>query len=235
MEVYAAMVDRLDQNVGRVITSLKRSGRLKDTLVIFLSDNGAAGETEIAFAPVPGVVEHIAKADNSFKNIGKPTSFVFYGPYWAQAATAPAKLYKGSMAEGGIHIPAFVTYGKYARQQSIGRAYADVMDIVPTVLATAGLPIADLPIRGKSMLSYLSSHADRIHTNNETIAIELHGQRSVRMGDWKLVKLSPKSDWALYDIAADPSEQHDLSTVYPAVARSMEAAWDNFQASTRIP
>src|SRR5690606_6166718 len=110
MEVYAAMVDRIDQNVGRVVDYLKSAGRYDDTLVIFLSDNGAEGAIYEAL-PIVGprftrvIAEH---GDNSLENLGRPGSAIWYGPRWAQAATAPSRLVKGFTTEGGIRVPAFI-------------------------------------------------------------------------------------------------------------------------------
>src|SRR3546814_800294 len=100
MEIYAAMVDRMDQNVGRLITYLRATGRYDNTIFIFSSDNGAAGELAQTFSVMPGELEFIARADNRLENMGAASSFVLYGPYWAQAATAPSSMHKGWMTEG---------------------------------------------------------------------------------------------------------------------------------------
>ncbi len=106
MEVYAAMVDRMDWNIGRVIDYLADTGELDDTVVIFLSDNGAEGAIVEAM-PLRGaqIAAQIEKyCDNSLDNLGRPTSFIWYGPRWAQAATAPSRLHKAFTTEGGIRV-----------------------------------------------------------------------------------------------------------------------------------
>ncbi len=126
MEVYAAMVDRIDWNVGRLVEHLKASGDFDDTVILFLSDNGAEGAL-IEAVPVfgPKLMEFIAEHyDNRLDNIGRPNSYVWYGPRWAQAATAPSRLYKTHTAEGGIRVVAFLTGPQFARQGAISGAFA---------------------------------------------------------------------------------------------------------------
>ena len=134
------MVDRMDWNIGRVIDYLAETGELDDTVVIFLSDNGAEGAIVEAM-PLRGaqIAAQIEKhCDNSLDNLGRPTSFIWYGPRWAQAATAPSRLHKAFTTEGGIRVVGFVTWPGFARQGEIGTAFATVMDIAPTVLELAG-------------------------------------------------------------------------------------------------
>jgi arylsulfatase A-like enzyme len=141
MEVYAAMVDRMDQNIGRVIDYLTETGELDNTMVIFMSDNGAEGAIVEAMPILGGVIaaEIERNWDNSLDNLGAPNSFIWYGPRWAQAATAPSRLYKAFTAEGGIRVVGFVTWPGFERQHQIGTAFTTVMDIAPTVLELAGV------------------------------------------------------------------------------------------------
>lgn len=244
MEIYAAMVDRLDQNVGRLVARLKQTGEFSNTVFVFTADNGAAGETGELFGRLPGMAAYLASRDNSFEAMGSKGSTVFYGPNWAQAATAPYRLYKGVMTEGGTRVAAFVTYRGFKRQGSVGHPFGDVMDVVPTLLEVSGVPagrqvsgreVAD--IRGKSMLPYLNGRSATIHGASEPISFELHGQRAVRQGDWKLLWL-PKplgeNRWALYDLAADPAEQHDVSGSHTDLKRTLIVAWDAFAREARI-
>ncbi len=141
MEVYAAMVDRIDWNIGRLVERLRASGDLDDTVILFLSDNGAEGAL-IEAVPVfgPKLMAFIAEHyDNRLENIGRPNSYVWYGPRWAQAATAPSRLYKTHTAEGGIRVVAFLTGGDFARQGVISHAFATAMDVAPTLLMLAGV------------------------------------------------------------------------------------------------
>src|SRR3546814_12524867 len=120
MEIYAAMVDRMDQNVGRLITYLRATGRYDNTIFIFSSDNGAAGELAQTFSVMPGELEFIARADNRLETMGAASSFVLYGPYWAQAATAPPSMHKGWMTAGGTRVPAFPPSAGFKRDRQRG-------------------------------------------------------------------------------------------------------------------
>src|SRR3546814_14856135 len=117
------MVDRMDQNVGRLITYLRATGRYDNTIFIFSSDNGAAGEVAQTFSVMPGELEFIARADNRLENMGAASSFVLYGPYWAQAATAPPSMHKGWMTEGGTRVPALIPSAGFPRQGPVGHAF----------------------------------------------------------------------------------------------------------------
>lgn len=244
MEIYAAMVERMDENVGRLVRHLRDTGQYSKTIFIFSSDNGAAGEVPQTFSVMPGELEFIAKADNRLDNLGSASSFVMYGPYWAQAAMAPSRMHKGWMTEGGTRVPAIVSYAGFKRQGNIGAVYGNVMDIVPTILeatggnATLSVNRRDVaPVRGRSMLSYLLDRSPAIHGGEDAIAMELHGQRSVRQGRWKLLRLSPPfgdGAWALYDLQDDPAEQKNIAAQHPEQVRKMQAAWDRYAAEARI-
>ncbi len=179
MEVYAAMVDRMDYNIGKVIDYLTETGELDNTVVIFLSDNGAEGAI-LESLPILGgaIAAEIEKNwDNSLDNAGAANSFIWYGPRWAQAATAPSRLHKAFTTEGGIRVVGFVTWPGFDRQHQIGTAFSTVMDIAPTFLELAGVahPGTEYqgrevaPIRGRSLLPYLSGAAEigarRLHRN----------------------------------------------------------------------
>ncbi len=118
MEVYAAMVERMDWNIGRVVDYLRRQGELDNTFVLFMSDNGAEGALLEAFPKFgPDLLGFLDRHyDNSLENIGRANSYVWYGPRWAQAATAPSRLYKAFTTQGGIRVPALVRYPRLSRQ-----------------------------------------------------------------------------------------------------------------------
>ena len=241
MEVYAAMVDRMDHNVGRVIDYLTSTGEYDDTVVIFLSDNGAEGAILEAM-PILGdlLTARIERdCDNSLDNIGAGNSFVWYGPRWAQAATAPSRLHKAFTSEGGIRVASFVRWADGARSRGIGTAFSTVMDIAPTVLDLAGVPHPEStyrgrevePIRGRSMVPYLVGVADSVHTPDTDTGWELFGRRAIRRGNWKALYLPPPhgpGDWQLYNLSADPGEIHDLSGNHPEILAELMAAWNRY-------
>ena len=241
MEVYAGMVDRMDQNIGRVVDYLAETGELDNTVVIFLSDNGAEGAIVEAM-PILGdlIAAQIEKhCDNSLDNVGAPNSFIWYGPRWAQAATAPSRLHKAFTTEGGIRVVGFVTWPGFARQQQIGTAFTTVMDIVPTVLELAGTAHPGTayrgrevaPVRGRSLVGYLSGAAEAVHEAATGTGWELFGRRAIRQGDWKALYLPAPygpGSWQLYDLASVPGEIHDLAASQPDKLAELLALWDRY-------
>ncbi|PSR83019.1 alkaline-phosphatase-like protein [Coniella lustricola] len=134
MEAYAGMVDRMDWNIGRVLDYLKSTGEYDDTFILFMSDNGAEGASYEA-APIvgPSILEHIDKYyDNSLDNIGRANSFVWYGTHWAQAATAPSRLYKMFSTEGGCRVPLVVKPHKSLLSDEAGAGSQSLVSSAPT-------------------------------------------------------------------------------------------------------
>lgn len=153
----------MDINIGKVLDEIEAQGELDNTFIMFLSDNGAEGAAYEAYPMIRGpILEHLDKYyDNSLENIGAANSFVWYGPRWAQAATAPSRLYKAYPTEGGVRVPCVLRYPKFARP-SIVDDFATVMDLAPTFLEMAGIthPAPDwrgrkvVGMRGESMLPW---------------------------------------------------------------------------------
>ncbi|NIE62541.1 arylsulfatase [Burkholderia sp. Ax-1719] len=240
MEVYAAMVERLDWNVGRVIEHLKQTGEFDNTFVLFLSDNGAEGALLEAL-PIfgPDLQRFIRDYyDNSLENVGRGNSYVWYGPRWAQAGTAPSRLYKAFTTEGGIRVVAFAHHAALARR-GVGEAFATVMDVVPTVLELAGVEHPGThwrgreiaAVKGRSLLPYLRNEADAVHDATHVTGWELFGRRAVRQGDWKAVFIPAPAGpgvWQLYDLARDPGETQDLADAQPAKLQTLLAHWERY-------
>jgi arylsulfatase A-like enzyme len=164
MEAYAGMVDRMDYNIGRVLEHLKASGEYDNTYIFFMSDNGAEGASYEARDVIrEDILDHIDKYyDNSLENIGRKNSFVWYGNRWAQAATAPGRLYKMFSTQGGCRVPLVLKPAVGDGGGKITDAFCTVMDIVPTLLEVADVEHPKqwkgkdvLPIRGKSWTSFL--------------------------------------------------------------------------------
>jgi arylsulfatase len=244
MEVYAGMVERMDWNVGRVIDRLRGDGDLDDTIVMFLSDNGAEGSMVEAMPIVGALIERqIAEHfDNSLDNLGSPTSCIWYGPRWAQAATAPSRLHKAFPTEGGIRVPFFAA-GPGVRQ-GISHDFSTAMDVAATILDVAGIahpakwqgrPVE--PMRGRSLLPHFSGAEAKIHPEDAETGWELFGRRAIRRGSWKAVWLrTPEGSggWQLYDLASDPGETSDRATDDPAILESLIAAWRRYVAEVGI-
>lgn len=234
MEIYAAMVDRLDQNVGRVIESLRASGELDNTVIVFLADNGAEAldvETtgaQMLAAPLKG-------ADNGFANRGTASSYLTYGAGWAQAATAPSWLTKGYQSEGGTRAVAFISGAGIVARKGAETQYLSVADIAPTLLDLAGADakatqIAGrkvVPITGRSWAAWLKNADARVYGDDDGVGAELFGSRAYRRGDWKLTDIGD-GIWRLFDIARDPGETRDLSLAEPDRKAELAAAWDRY-------
>lgn len=235
MEVFAAMVDRLDQNVGRVLDELRRSGKLDNTVILFLSDNGPEGMDydDLELASLRKVHD---RADNRLVNLGAASSYVGYGPGWASASAAPYWLYKTYATEGGTRVPGFVTGpANLVGRSRIASAFLTAADVTPTFLAMAHVPQPRgtfagrqvEPIQGTSMAPYLQGKSKRVHASGEAIGTELFGSRSIRKGDWKITDTGD-GQWRLFDLAVDPGETRDLSASEPARLRDLEAEWRRY-------
>ena len=243
MEVYAGMVECIDANVGKVIAELESIGELENTFVCFMSDNGAEGA---AYESYPlfesGVIPHLRKYyDNSVENLGNGNSFIWYGPRWAQAATAPSRLYKAFTTEGGVRVPFLARFPQdvpvASQAKGITDQFATIMDLAPSILQMAGIkhpaPTYQgrqiVPMRGKSFLSWALGQSDRVHEKDFIQGWETSGRAALRFGDWKIVYIpKPKGPerWQLYNLRSDPGEIHDLAEAEPDRLKSLLKLWD---------
>lgn len=264
MEVYAGMVDRMDWNIGRVVDYLQKTGEYDNTFIVFMSDNGAEGASYEATPLVGGsIMEHVDKYyNNSLENIGRGNSFVWYGCRWAQAATAPSRLYKMHSTEGGCRVPlvvkpptSLIPSEGSRRSGIITDAFCTVMDIVPTFLELAklshpstyrGREIA--PLRGKSwtrFLSHINSAGESKSTDSSTgihgpdyvMGFEIAGSGALRRGDWKITFVpAPKcpQKWELFNIREDPGEVYDLADKQPALLQEMLSLWEEYKKDVGV-
>ena len=247
MEVYAAMVENMDSNIGKLIDELETSGRLKNTIIVFLSDNGADG---LEFEAVASdFAEWTNSFDNSLENIGHENSFVSYGRGWAHAGEAPHLGFKGLMTEGGIRSPMIMVAPMLINDQSGGQIsrYAHptaVRDILPTLLDFANIPnhgeqFGDRkvhPISGSSLRKAMTRSEFAVH-GERAIGAELWNRRSVIIGDWKLIKNpTPQGEgkWKLYNLVEDSGESNDLSAEYPEIYRLLLEAYKTYAEENNI-
>jgi len=230
MALYAAQVDRMDQNIGRIIAALEASGELENTLIFFLTDNGACAEGGLLGG---GKKELLG---------GREGYFLTYGQSWANASATPFRTYKHWVHEGGIGTPLIVHWPAVMGERLQGRfthQYGFLQDIMATVVEVAN---ADYPARynghvitpleGRSMVHVLRGTDAPIH--DAPIFWEHEGNAAVRHGKFKLVKAhSPgnPSNWELYDISRDRSELNDLSATMPDVVAELSRYYE--QWSTR--
>ncbi|KIX00887.1 uncharacterized protein Z518_09952 [Rhinocladiella mackenziei CBS 650.93] len=249
MEVFAAMVDLIDQNLARLIAYLESTGEFDNTFFLFMSDNGAEGLLLEAL-PLMGFPGDIGDAidtyyDNSLENIGERNSFTFYGPRWACAATAPARGFKGIIYEGGIRCPCIVRYPGFGNKESaITHTFTTVMDILPTILDLAGIPSPGntfrgrevVSVRGKSWVPHLSSRTDSVHGDETHVhGWELFGTCAIRKGNWKAVWIPAprgKNIWELFNLESDPSESHDCATSHTDILAELVNHWNTYFAET---
>lgn len=239
MEVYAAMVDRLDQNVGRVVAALKASGDYDNTVILFLADNGAEGA--LLDSPSMSMVNAVyAAADNRLENIGKATSYESIGPGWAEAAAAPSWRVKGFTTEGGTRTVSFLAGPGIA--PGVSGVFRSAMDVVPTFLELAHVPLPQgtfagrevKPVRGQSWADALRIGPNApVYAGGTPVGEELFGGRALRDGDWKLVDIGDGA-WRLFHIAADPGETRDLAAAEPARVAALAKAWDQYASSVGV-
>ena len=242
MELYAAMVDNLDKHIGRIIKCLKDSKEFDNTIIIFMSDNGAAAED---FYNQPGFSDFLRKHyDNSYANMGKPGSFVSYGPEWAQAGAAPFKLFKEYPTEGGISTPLIISGKLVKRTPGIQNVFINVMDLAPTFLDIAHLTYPStyqgkkvMPVLGESFLPYIQGKTDIIHDEKYVYGLEHYGGCLLIKGDWKITNISDPFDeksFSLYNLKEDWGESNDLSKSYPLKLKEMIAEWEVFKKKVGV-
>ncbi|OQU94694.1 hypothetical protein CLAIMM_01020 [Cladophialophora immunda] len=251
MEIYAAMVSLIDQHLTRVISYLESTGELDNTFVLFMSDNGAEGKLLEALPVMAGVpLVRVIKEfyNNTLDNLGNADSFVWYGPRWACAATAPNKGYKAQASEGGIRCPCIVRYPPFSRSTgSMTHEFTTVMDILPTILDLAAVEHPGpafrgrqvVPPRGRSWVEYLDARTETVHEGGcqDVTGWELFGQRAIRRGKWKaLFQPAPagSDEWELYDMSRDVGEVHNLAGQEPEVLNSLLVEWERYSTETGL-
>ena len=242
MEVYAGAIDNMDDNIGRVLSYLRDTDQFENTLILFMSDNGAAGFNGWQSKPL---LRQYNAADNSLENLGRDGSMMFYGPGWASAGSAPFYLFKRHMSEGGIRVPFIVTGPGVKHEGSISHELLTVRDIAPTILEIAGIQYPSgaydgreiLPQTGESFARQLAANGPTIHTKSEVFGWELFQRRGVIKGDWKLLWLdSPfgEDQWQLFNLSVDPGETIDLADKEADKLEEMITAWDTYAAENNV-
>jgi len=243
MEIYAAMVEDVDIHIGRLFDFLDQSGKLENTFVFFMSDNGAES-APLDKWPVFGDWMDIC-CDNSYENLGKADSYVFYGQNWGRVSTGPFRAYKGYTSQGGIQVPAIASFPGHIEPGTINREFVSVLDVMPTLLELAGTSHPGTsyrdrriyPPEGKSMLDMLTGNAGSVHGQDDRMAWEIFDRRAVIQGDWKLLLMEPPwgtGEWQLYNLETDPAEQTDLAAQYPELVEQMGAYWERYRARVGI-
>jgi len=243
MEVYAAMIDYLDEQIARVFDYLKEIGEYDNTMIIFLSDNGANGFLPTAY---PGQTDEFLNSfDNNLDNRGLVNSFIEQGPGWAQVSMAPSRMFKAFTSEGGIRAPLLVKLpGAMPNAGTMNHSFFHIRDIMPTILDVAGIELTQsindrpvVPMLGDSVLDLFSGNAKSPYAGADQVGYELFGMKALFDGDWKILWMPPPfgpGDWQLYKLSEDPGELTDLSDRQPDRLVKMIAKWEQYKEENRV-
>ena len=227
MAIHAAMVEVMDREVGRIIAQLEAMQALDDTLVLFLSDNGASAEMMIR-----------GEGHDPSAPAGSRQTFLCLGPGWSSCANAPFRRHKTWVHEGGIATPWIVHWPRgFSARGDLRHQPVHVIDVVPTVLDMAGVAPPE-EVEGRAVpprqgRSFVRSLADPAAPPAHDALWWCHeGHRAVRVGDLKLVA-TKQGPWELYDLGADRCETKDLAAAKPAAVEDLEAVWNRIAADCR--
>jgi arylsulfatase len=241
MELYAGMVDNLDENIGRIIQHLKDIGAYENTLIIFMSDNGAAGED---YYNDPNTRESISEYYNEdYGTMGEANSMISYGPAWAEAGTSPFRYFKAFTTNGGILAPMIMAGPIVSRTNEVRDDFLTVMDIAPTLyeVGMANYPkkfegSSLYPLMGTSLLAFTSGRSSQIHDPDYVFGLEHSGFTMLRKGQWKITNTGypfSEANFELYDLSEDLAERHDLkeraSEKYLELLKAWSAYSDKMQ------
>ena len=237
MEVYAAMAEAMDNEVGRLIAYLKETGQYDNTVFLFLSDNGSEGSDP--YATLSGRLWLDRNYDRSIDRLGSKGAYSIIGPSWASAAASPLNTYKFWAGEGGLRVPLIIAGAPGTQAGQISPAFTHVTDIVPTLLALAGVAQPDGSYQGKSvermigrnLLPVMRGQAEKVYPADQPVGYELSGNAAIFKGDFKLLRnLPPIGDgqWHLYDLSHDPGETTDLQAQHPELFQQMISDYEAY-------
>jgi arylsulfatase A-like enzyme len=253
MQVYAAMIDCMDQGVGRIVDSLQKTNQLDNTLILFLQDNGGnlettgrAGNMKRAAVPTlpvrgPDFIETEGQPRRTRDGWpmlhgegvmpGPADTYIAYGKSWANVSNTPFREYKHFVHEGGISTPLIAHWPDHiTRKGELEKQPGHLIDLMATCVDLAGATYPTrydghdiLPMEGRSLLPAFDG---KPIVRTDALYWEHEGNRAMRDGKWKLVAKYPAGKWELYDIEADRTEMHDLSAVDPDRTRAMAEKWE---------
>lgn len=245
MAVHAAMIDRMDQGIGRILETLEKTGQLDNTIILFLSDNGASWERCEEYGPGFDRPDRtrdgrpVSYARDKSVMPGPQTTFFGIGPNWANVANTPFKLWKYESFEGGVHTPMVVSWpagikNRGSRTDHIGH----VMDFMATFIELTGAKYPQsykgnkiLPLAGKSLAPLFAGKKAQGH---QMLFNEHEGSRSIRYNNWKLVRARAERNWHLYDMNNDGAEINDLAAKYPERVKEYEQLWNKWAQQHQV-
>jgi len=251
MQVYAGMLDNMDVNIGRIINYLKEIGEYENTMIIFMSDNGADPSLQPFFPGFKPWYEanyeytYMEDYNGDYSKMGQKGSYVDYGPGWAAASNTPNSYYKTFSTEGGLRVPFIASFPGVIPEGKQSNTFAFVKDIAPTLIELAGAEYTNTtyngktihPITGTSMLKVMKGESDMVHPESEKIGYELAGNSAIFMGKYKMVKNLPPQgigEWELYNIETDPAEMRNLVEEMPELVEELIAAYEEYEAQNGV-
>lgn len=260
MEVYAAMVDNMDQGIGRIVGALKKQKKLDNTLILYMQDNGGCQESigrrgnfqRPVKASLPKIANDALRTDVIPKQnrAGVPTlngpgimpgpedTYIAYGINWANVSNTPFREYKHYVHEGGVSTPLIAHWPSgIKRHGELESQPGHLIDVMATCidLAKAKYPtqVGDQAIKPMEGVSLAAAFDNKPLKRTNPIFWEHEGNRAIRDGDWKLVAKFNKP-WELYNLKTDRTEMHDLLAKMPALAEKLEAKWDAYAARANV-
>lgn len=242
MAVYAAMIDDVDRQIGRLTDHLKDTGEYDNTLIVVTSDNGAASASRVVYTAKPGAAqwqdEHYSLVGD-VESYGLPGSYPTLGLPNAQVSSGPYFHTKTTVFEGGTRVPTIVKtpVGTNGGGPRVVDTFTHIVDLYPTFADYAGADTDNAGLlSGTSAKPLFDGASDQVGTDE--FGMELFGHRVYREGDWKLVYAPALAGgtgrYALYDLSTDPGETTDLIDTHPDVARRLAAKWDRYAADNGV-
>lgn len=233
MAIHAAMIDRTDQEIGRILEKLEKMDIIEDTLIFFLSDNGASAEMMIR-----------GKGHDPNVPPGSEMSHLCLGPGWSSCSNSPLRRHKIWVHEGGVSTPLIAHWPKGIKSGGeLRHDKGHCIDFMPTILELAGIKKEDIPLPdgapplpGESLVQSMEKDGNDKHDH---IYFHHEGNRALRIGNWKIVNESlvnqgtDKDPWALYDLSTDRCEMVDLSNEMPEKCKEMQEKWHQYEDQYR--
>lgn len=231
MEVYAAMIDRMDQNIGRLFKELEASGKIENTIILFLSDNGGCRSGRLAGG------KYIHERFNPKAQPGTPESFTGYGLNWANVSNTPFREFKSDIHEGGISSPFIIWDPGFFPSGQINHTVTHIVDILPTVIDIAGAEYPETfngkkikKAEGKSLTKIAK---ENLYLENQTYYFEHQGKCGIIDGNWKAVKFR-NQPWELYNIKVDRSETEDQAEEKPLILNDLVKKYETWAIKNRV-
>ncbi|WP_146511220.1 arylsulfatase [Thalassoglobus neptunius] len=231
MAIYAAMIDRVDQNVGRILDALEAENQFDDTLIIFLSDNGACAEWDPHGFDGKSSPNNVLHVGQQLDEMGGPGTYHSVGSGWANASNSPWRLYKHYNHEGGISSPCIIHWpiGPVPKGV-ISHQPAHLIDVLPTTVEAAQAERSEgASGPGENLCPLLNSDG----VVDRSLFFEHEGNRAVHSGEWKLVALRDEA-WELYNIRSDRTELTDLAAEYPERVAKLAGEWNKWAAENLV-